>query len=171
MGSLFSRFTFNSTGNQFHSSGIAGNQKGIGTTSTHQTYDARKNIERRRINQYDAASLNHDYRREALPEIQQIQQKNSEKYKQRVDDLLEDAASNRERYIKEQEKKNADQAERKHDKDNKKGASNKVVTRDVVRAEKQAFNATIEPRQQLKVPVRGRRGFQEPKTRGYDPYK
>ena len=173
MGSLFSRFTFNTTGSRFHSSGLASNQNGIGTTSNGQTFSDRKKIEYRQINRYDAASVNHDYRKEALPEIQQLQRKNSEDYKKRVDDFLEEAASNRERFIRKQanEKNNQNnQSAQQLNAPHQKNINNRVMVRDAARADKQAFNASAGSRQQLNVPNRGNLTFREPPSRRYDPY-
>lgn len=173
MGSLYSRFTFNSQGSRFHSSGIAANQNGIGTASSAKTYATRKKIDvnRQRINPYDTAALNHDYRRNALPEMQEDQQKNREKYKQRVDDLLGDSLSNRESYIKKQreDKKRLDLLKAKAG--GSSAPSSQSMAADVVVSERQKFNAHTEQNRPIVVPPREMTRFREPPSRGYDPYR
>ncbi len=175
MSSLFSRFTFNSQVSRFHSSGIAANQKGIGTAASGKTFATRKHADmnRQRVNQYDAAALNHDYRKEALPEMQQIQQKNQSKYKQRADELRNETMSNRENYLRKQ------QINREHQKkcpeqNGQQGQDKQnipVVPMDGVNPRKQEFNAGPQQQRQIAVPARDRVQFREPPSRGYNPYR
>ena len=175
MGSLFSRIRFNSQGSRFHSSGIAANQQGIGTAASGKTFSTRQraDMNRQRVNQYDAAALNHDYRKEALPEMQQIQQKNQSKYKQRADELRNETMSNRENYLRKQQA-NRDNQKKCPEQNGQQGQNRQnapAAPIDIVNPRKQQFNAGLQQQRQIAVPARDRVQFREPPSRGYNPYR